>query len=634
MEQPVHRTLQGPGTLAMKTTLIPEPQYAESLGDRAAEALAAWPVVLRLPAPDERLAKQAASLFDRVKLELPGTAEDGNGDGEAEADADGVYALILDGLELRPLTAERVAGRCDGYVLEVDADRLELYALSASGLFYGMKTLQMLLRGGGGSVPALSIADWADLPLRADYLDLRTVYPTYEHILAYVAEMADYKINTLVVEYEDKLPLRKHAFLRHPEYAFTDEQHIRFLEVAHNNFIQIIPKQQSFGHLEYILKYPAYIRLRETPASVAELCPHRPGSFEMMAGILEEVADLHPHSDYLHMGCDEVWSLGTCEDCRRSGMTREASFIQFVNRLAAKVSSLGKKPMIWHDMLMHATEEELNRLDRRLTVVVWIYGGHRMKRDAREMIRKLRRCGIAVLGASAVRCWDDNGDQNYPVIANRVRNIVDWTELAKTEQLPGIVNTNWGAPFSLGSPYGLFETSRYPAFLAAELNWNSRADIDTYLFRFLAQYHGLDPSGESRAGIEGYAVTDYYALIPELHPALRSNLPTAELIAAMVQFELPAQRKFPLHTFLFRGRLYPDSEEVITCLRDKYQAGYEALAAARVRMQAIVSQLLPPSMTELYVYSRYYRFAVYEEKLLEMAPGPAYSEAKEGIPDA
>ncbi len=601
----------------MSLNLIPQPQYAEMGGTRV-EGVDTWDVVLCVPAPDPRLLSLANSLFGRI----------------AESTTDAGYAVLSRGLSYNSQMAMRVQGRHEGYVLSLEADRVEIYALSAAGLFYGMKTLQQLLHNGGGFAPAVTIADWADLRLRSDYLDLRTVYPTFEHILQYVEELSAYKINTLVVEYEDKLPFRKLPFLRHSELCLTDEQHERLLAVAHANFVEIIPKQQSFGHLEYILKHPDYIGFRETPDSVGELCPQRPGAYDMMAGIIEEIASLHPHSRYLHIGCDEVWSLGTCADCRSSGISRETLFIRFVNRLADKVCSLGKTPMIWHDMLMHATEEEIGQLDKRVIVVIWIYGGHSMKADARRMIRALRKAGVQVLGASSVRCWDDNGEQNYPVIRNRIDNLRNWTQLAESEQLDGVINTNWSAPFSLGSPYGLFETSRYPAFFAADLNWNASADSDTYLSRFLCQYHGMRTEDLNAEEMKDYGPGDYYSLVPQLLPAIRDNRLTAELIDAMLRYEIPFKRRFPLHTFLFRGEMSPDSEEVITCLKDKYRANYADLGIARAAMQAVVDRLLPPQMAELFMASRFYRPALYENKLQAIFANAAQSGDKEGSSDA
>lgn len=587
----------------MKLDLIPQPQYVRLLSEDGDDHqvplpahLAGMRVKLLLPQSDDRLLRLARELFGDAQV--------------ATGTSPGTYALLSEGLPLRPVAAERLEGRHDGYVLHIGDGGLSLHAREATGLYYGLKTLLHLMRR-YDPLPAVEIADWADLPLRSDYLDLRTVYPAFPNLLKYIAEMSDYKINTLVVEYEDKLPFGRHAFLRHPELAMTEAEHALLLRTCRDHYIEVIPKQQSFGHLEFILKHPAYISLRETPDSVGELCPHRPGAYEMMAGILEDVAALHPDSRYLHMGCDEVWSLGECPDCRASGMTREASFIAFVNRLASRVRELGKRPMIWHDMLMHASHEELSALDPEVTVVVWIYGGHRMKRDALDMIGKLRRAGLSVIGASSVRCWDDDGDQNYPVIGNRVANIMRWTELAEIEQLPGVIGTNWSAPFALGSPYGLFETSRYPAFFSADQCWNRRADPTTYLARFLSQYHGMD---DAAVAADGYEIGDYYQLVPELLPDIALNRPVAELIAAMIQYEMPAKRRLPLYTFLFRGELYP-GEEVLTSLQDKHRTGYAALEAAQIAMRQAIEPLLPPAMAELFIASRFYRFGLYEAKL-------------------
>ncbi|ASA20485.1 hypothetical protein B9T62_06515 [Paenibacillus donghaensis] len=238
-----------------------------------------------------------------------------------------------------------------------------------------------------------------------------------------------------------------------------------------------------------------------------------------------------------------------------------------------------------------------------------------MKAAARRILHTLQEAGIEVIGASSVRCWDDSGEQNYPVIHNRVHNIADWIELARSEQLDGIIHTNWGCPFSLGSPHGLFETSRYPAYFPADLSWNFQAAADTYLERFLHQFHGVSLAEMEHAEWADYTITDYYQLIPQLLPLITRNLPTAELIDAMIRFELPAARRSPLPTLLFRGAWSPDSEEVITFLKEKYRMGYSDLLAAKQNMRRVLAQLLPQEMAELFILSRFYRPELYEKQL-------------------
>ena len=142
----------------------------------------------------------------------------------------------------------------------------------------------------------MEINDWPELAMRSDYLDMRGLFPKFENLLKYVEEMARYKLNTLVIEYEDKLPRSRKEFC-HPLDALTPEQHALLLKTAHDHFIDVIPLQQSFGHLEYALKLPEYQHLRELPEAPGEMCPLREGSFELAASLIEETARLHPDSD-------------------------------------------------------------------------------------------------------------------------------------------------------------------------------------------------------------------------------------------------------------------------------------------------------------------------------------------------
>ena len=200
-------------------------------------------------------------------------------------------------------------------------------------------------------------------------------------------------------------------------------------------------------------------------------------------------------------------------------------------------------------MLAHATAEELAQLDKRIVVVVWIYGGYAMPDDAAAIITRLRDAGLQTWGASSVRCWDDDGAQNYPLLHRRVRNIRAWVTLAEAHQLPAIINTNWSTPFGLGSPYGLFETSRYPAFLAAEQCWNPDAPLATFLQRFVVQYHEVAQEIVAQAAPSA-EVTDYFEFIPTLLDGVRRNRITAALVDLMRRYDYSAKRHLPMQTYL------------------------------------------------------------------------------------
>lgn len=575
----------------MSIHLIPQPQRITICNESIAFSPKQLHAVLRMPVCDERLVRPIQAMF-----------------GELEVQTNGKYT------EFSLCAGENATASCEppqqreGYSLTTAAQAVCIRAYSAQGLFYGLQTLNQLLCN--KHFPAVEITDWPDLALRSDYLDLRSIYPTFARLLEFIREMAAYKFNTLVIEYEDKLPFETLAELRHPA-AFTPQQFQTMLATAQENFMEVIPLQQSFGHLEYVLKHPKYKYLRETPDTPGEMCPLRKGSFELAATLLEETARLHPNSRYLHIGCDEVWSLGSSEECRHSGKSREQISVEYVNRLVAHVCTLGKTPIVWHDMLENAPQEVLDQLDKRAVVAVWEYSDRVVRHTVPPLLERLRYAGVSYFVCSATRSYDSLPWQNYPCAQTRLRNIDAWCELAQSQQITGIINTNWASSFSLGRPYGLFETSRYTAFYAADRNWNLSALTDTYLERFLSLYHGI-------FDIELYGGTynnfDYYCVLPHmLHQVTRNKL-TAQLITLCVQYE----GANPVICNTFRGALFPADEVELDCLRERAVKNYAYLDKISKELEQLVNQLLPQEMSTLFIASRTYQNQLYRKELEKM----------------
>lgn len=570
----------------MSLNLVPQPKKVtlqEEKGVTAGETDA----VLFMPQEDMRLIKAAKPLFRSLIAR------------KSEA---GLFCISSHTQAAQKCSAPEQA---EGYRLCVDADGLEITARTAAGLFYGIATLAQLCEE--PYIPSVIIEDWPDLAMRSDYLDLRGIYPKYENLLAYIAEMGRYKLNTLVVEWEDKLPFQKMKKCRHPKACFTPEQFKDFIETAYDNFIDIIPLQQSFGHLEYALKLPEYMPLRETPLRPGELCPLREGAFELAAELIGDTAALHPHSKYLHLGCDEVWSLGESQECRDSGLTREQISIAFINRLAAETCRRGKIPMVWHDMIGNAPEEEIQRLDKRMVVAVWIYSADLVYR-AEPLLKKLEKAGLCYVVCSAVRCYDARPGQNYPLTEKRMQNIDAWSAAAKRHGVKAMIHTNWFSTYSMGNPYGLFETSRYITFYAAEQNWNMQADKITYFKRFMAAYHGVRAQELSDGNDRRF---DYYEVVPRYLEQVRKNCGTAELIALMRRYENACAPAY----LAFRARLFPGNEVEYAGLCERAVRGFENLREIEKELQALLPRLLSSEMGQLYLFSRMAPVALYKREL-------------------
>lgn len=578
--------------------LIPQPQevifHKNKVYDLPEQAF------LRGPKEDRRLINAACPVFPCV----------------SSGASDSLYSLCCGNIDCEG-SIFKAENTYDYYEITVTQNGLIIKSISAAGLFYGIQTLKQLVHSYGKRIPLLHIRDWASCALRCDHYDLRTIYPLFPHLVEYIKEMASYKINGLLIEYEDKLPFTDLKKLRHP-HGLTKEQLSELLQTAYDHFIEIIPLQQTYGHLEYVLKHTEFIHLREQKNHVAELCPMKEESFALICRMLKDIAQMHPQSQYLHLGGDEVWSIGTCDTCKNSGLSSSALFIQFMNRLSEYTIQLGKKPIIWHDMLKDATARELDLLDKRITIAIWIYSGRHMKERAMELVTKFQKAGLNVLGAPSVRCWDDHAAQNYPVVEKRLYNLSQWLEIKKECTLTGIIFTNWSASFSLGNPYGLLETTRYLTFFGNEQAWNPNADQKSYPSRFFALYHGIT---DETFLADSFSMTDYYQ-IPRLYlPLCHRNQITAQLLDIMQQYDDALKTGLPLQDMLFRADMFPDNEEIITFLRENYHKNYAVLDTLKPLMQKTLEQLLPRDFIPLYMHSRFFLPELYRreaKKLLKI----------------
>ena len=550
---------------------IPQPQRCTPLAAAAAVGPES-PVVLCAPAQDGRLVRAARSLFSHVEVRT------------------GPFCLCTP-----DAPALAAPSHAQGYRLQIEGGALMLCAGDAAGLFYGMQTLRQWLDM--PRRPSLAVEDWPDVPLRADYLDLRGIFPKFDRLLAFIAEMAQYKLNALVIEYEDKLPRADAALCA--KNALTPAQHRRLLETARENFIEIIPLQQTFGHLEYVLGLPQYRHLREVDAAPGELCPLRPGAQELARALLADTLRLHPDSRFVHIGCDEVWSLGQSPECRASGKPRGRIAVDFVNAAARAVLDAGKTPLVWHDMIASPTQtdEALAALDRRLVVAVWLYGADTVGRDAPVIARRLDALGIRWAPCSAVRAFDERPGQNYPDAEQRLRNIDAWAAFAAAHGAWAAINTNWASSFSRGCPYGLFETSRYTAFYAAERCWNLRADAAGFLERFFGAYHGAYGLALYGGPERRY---DYYREAGAQLAHITRNRETAQLIGISRRLE----RAGAVETTLFRGDLFPTDGVELDCLRERTGQDGAARQKALRELAALLPRLLDENAAALYLASR------------------------------
>ncbi|WP_284646443.1 family 20 glycosylhydrolase [Paenibacillus silviterrae] len=555
----------------------------------------AFQIALQMGTPDERVPGLLRRLFPQQQLSFLESADTG------------VHVCRI-GWEGEALTSPPELAQVphrQGYVLCLESSAATIAAHAPEGVFWGLQTLRQLLES-GDTIPAATLIDYPDVDLRCMNFDLRQTYSRPEKLVEYIEEFAKYKINGLLIEYEDKFPFERYKHLRHSSHCLSKEQLEHILEAAASHYIEIIPLQQSFGHLEYVLRQEAYRPLRETETSTGELCPSRPEAYELVTGLLDEMMTMHPGSRFVHLGCDEVYSLCECETCRQSFEgSRDRAFISFVNQLIDFVASRGKTPILWHDMLDKCSEDDLALLDPRAAVMIWIYNGRNIDSEVSGLTEKFRKRGIHVMGAPAVRCFDNQEHQNYPVIHNRIDNLVQWAETSGKLGLDCMVATNWTAAFSLGTPYGVFETTWFPMLFFADLQWNRKADSAGFIDRFLKLFHGVDPA-YARNKLGNYIHEDYYMVIRSLLDTVRKQREVAELISVMIDYEYATDKSRAIHKYVYRWELFPGDAAEWQSLLNNYRRNRAGREKARPRMKELLTFFQPEEMADHYVLSRFY----------------------------
>lgn len=237
-----------------------------------------------------------------------------------------------------------------GYTIRITPDEVTIEAQSSTGLFYGSQTLVQLVKQGDAStyIPGMTISDWPDIEERAVHYDTKHHQDKKSYVKKFIRDMARYKINIIVWEWEDKLAYETHPDIGAPG-AFTKEEMIEFTEYAKKYHIQLVPLVQGLGHVSFILKWPQYHHLREIEASAWEFCPLKEGTYDLLFDLWKEAVEVTPGSKYIHIGSDETFELAHCHECKAKAQEIGASGVYhyFVEKANAYLKTLGREVMVW-----------------------------------------------------------------------------------------------------------------------------------------------------------------------------------------------------------------------------------------------------------------------------------------------
>jgi hypothetical protein len=332
------------------------------------------------------------------------------------------------GLDRRALEHE------EGYWLHSSPRGVLVAARSAAGVFYGAQTLRQLI-GPDGRIPAVSIADWPALRYRALSVDVsRGPIPTDEQLRRLIRVAAEFKLNMLSLYMEHVFRYR-HAPLVAPEGGeFTAQQIGQLSRYARRYHIELVPQQQTFGHLHHMLKFERYAALAEVPYG-SVITPAAEEPYQWIRQAAQQLAETFP-GQFLHIGSDETWELGqgrSREEAERIGVGR--LYVRHLQRVAELLRPLGRRIMFWGDIaLSHA--ELIPELPHELIAMTWDY---EPREDFSAYIEPFRKAGFAFFVCPGLNNWN----RIFPNVSNALANIAAFVRDGKRAGALGMFNTHW-----------------------------------------------------------------------------------------------------------------------------------------------------------------------------------------------
>jgi hypothetical protein len=211
------------------------------------------------------------------------------------------------------------------------------------------------------------------MPVRGVHLDCRAQMLRFERIGEILEDLARWGFNTILFEYEDRFPYHGRLASLRAMDALSSRQVRSLVKQASDLGLRIIPLVHCLGHLEYVLRWPAFAPLAEDRGN-STVCPSDERSRALFREMVEQVLDLHPDTRWFHMGGDEAVLDSSCPRCRRQLLATGLSGLlveHYIDR-ADWLRRQGPDPIIWCDMpLSHP--EALDSLRGHVTIMDWDY---------------------------------------------------------------------------------------------------------------------------------------------------------------------------------------------------------------------------------------------------------------------
>lgn len=404
----------------------------------------------------------------------------------------------------------------DAYQLNIDNHAIQIVAKNKSAFQYAKQTLSQILSytlSTNQALAKLSVHDWANFEKRGYMLDIsRDKIPTMISLYALIDQLSAWRINELQLYTEHTFAYKNHATVWQHASPLTAEE-VQLLDAyCSERGIDLVPNQNSFGHMENWLKHDAYLELSECETNCktiwgnqkrTALAPTNPNSLKLMQ---ELYAELLPNfsSRYANIGGDETVELGLGKSKALSAKIGKGQvYLDFLKKLNTEVNNNGKLTQFWGDIVLNHPEL-IPEIPKNMTALVW---GYDADYPFHKNLVKFQEAGLDFYVCPGTSSWRSEIGRNHNAFLNLKNAALEGQKFGAK----GYLITDWG-------DYGHFQPKSvsYPALLlGSSYAWNFSDKTLDHLEFLLNHYLFKDPTGYTAKAVLTLGNAYLKAKIPE-----------------------------------------------------------------------------------------------------------------------
>ncbi len=381
------------------------------------------------------------------------------------------YGALKDGTADVTYRAD-VALAPEEYAIAVDASGITVTHSTEQGKYRALTSLRQIIDYEAGAVPFCKVQDKPQFQRRAYMLDIsRCRMPKMERIKLLIDQLTDLKYN----EFQLYMESFCFKFAAYPKYTenfdcLTPADIEELDQYCADRFIELVPKQNCFGHMQEWLAQPefAHLEVGYPDHKTGTLNPLLPETLEFMDHIY---GSLLPHfrADRVVINMDEAYGLGKYQleaICKEKGPDNVfMDYLEKINDLV--LNKYGKHVVICNDMISNYPES-FKRIPEGTIVLNW---GFDLIKDV--MLEK--KC--LDLQQKNCRSYMDAGNATWLSFTGRFDvmtvNLRTYAEMGRKYNVEGFLMSDWGCGEGhMHNPVW----SLVPAALAGQYAWNVGAE--------------------------------------------------------------------------------------------------------------------------------------------------------------